>query len=69
MNEGEDVAARISALEQRLLVAVLSGDHGGRLSTRREIARLKPEPAATRQCNSTCPPTRMDARHPGLAGS
>jgi len=69
MKEGEDVAARISALEQRLLVAVLTGDHGARLLTRREIARLKPEPAATRQCDDAHPPTRMDARHPGLASS
>lgn len=69
MNEGEAVAARISALEQRLLVAVLKGDHGARLLTRREIARLKPEPAAARQRDNSHPSTRMDVRHPGLAGS
>jgi len=41
MSEGADVAARICALEQRLLVAVLRDDHRTRLRTRSEIARLK----------------------------
>lgn len=41
MNEKTDaIAARITALEQRLLVAVLRGDDHSRALARREITRL-----------------------------
>ncbi|NKE66053.1 hypothetical protein RAMLITH_09495 [Ramlibacter sp. RBP-2] len=44
------IAARVAALEQRLLVAVVQGDDLARIRARGEIARLKRQlaPAAAR---------------------
>lgn len=39
--EAVEIAARITALEQRLLVAVLQGDDHARSLARAEITRLK----------------------------